>query len=390
MFGVGWRARRARATREADTCVCTRADLTAGLICKYVRGMIYQSISSPLTVLATEYNFSLIQTRNRDASAPFPSTLHTSSTPPTPPMAPSAPVNAATASPAVRAFLQQNFDPDNNAIRIGTCPCDNPALAKIDDLPKQIQVGCKDDKHLWSKVKLADTLAYLDADQPHKKTTKTMLLNNILSWQTYKDADVNAEGTDLLKYKPEMLKEMLGVDAADDDDDVEEVLRPEVMAPYGTVSSGRVLRSRTIVDSGVVVERPNMEASRTNVNRGMVVAYLHMIRDVSARCGPELLARVPLLLAAWKLQDAEFLPTVVSAMLLSYFVKIPDWLTAPTMLVFKESFDYVGIKVLVEQVNYTFGMTAAQAATILPPDVTANRLAREQLLEQVKKCIMPK
>ena len=186
-----------------------------------------------------------------------------------------------------------------------------------------------------------------------------MLLNNILSWQTYKDADVNAEGTDLLKYKPEMLKEMLGVDATDNNDDVKEVLRLEVMAPYGTVSSSRVLRSRTIVDLGVIVERPNIEASRTNVNYRMVVAYLYIIRDVSARYGPELLARVPLLLAAWKLQDAEFLPTVVSAMLLSYFVKIPDWLTAPTMLVFKESFDYIGIKVLVEQVNYTFGITAA-------------------------------
>lgn len=272
-------------------------------------------------------------------------------------------------SPNVKAYFDQGFDPTHQAVTIGTCPDGKVAYALLGPLPRDLQVGCVDGKHLWSTITLAEAIAHLDPDKPRKKTTKMMLISQIGGWQFYTKLapGMQAYGADLMRYKPAMqVAARANTVNPEEEDGVEEIPRPDL-------------------DAAVVLQRPDT-SSGAEVEKGTVLAYVQAAKDLFDRHGAQFVRDLPLLYMAYRSGDMNDIASALIVILPRYFDVTPAWLrqlstNQGTLLMVQELLEH-------PLMVATFQTVASQLSlpqhfdrplSILPPDHAANRNARNEV-----------
>lgn len=231
---------------------------------------------------------------------------------------------AAPRSPAavVSACFSDHFDAHANAVDIGTCPCKARVFAHLDGPLDTLTTRCDNGKtHTWATTTLHPDLAYLFPQHPKRKTTKKLLLEQLKSWNHYRELapDMDEDAMEMILYKKEVAVAGKGGDnGGDDDDDTEIIVRSQSLDLGASSDEERVAIAE--VATGPIVFNDSSDEDKTQA-----YGLLHVMKDLCARYGPLVLRDIPVLLAAWRVQDAEYLGVTMLALLPKYFFKLPSW-----------------------------------------------------------------
>lgn len=231
--------------------------------------------------------------------------------------------------PELKEYFKQYLDEPKKTLVIGTCSCPTSpklpnftAYADLTGLPEKIKVGCNNTGHRWGDIRLNPPLRFLDPNNPKKKTTMTMLKNELLGWEVNRElAEDDVGGKELVLYNADMQAR-----APSDDDDVEEVVRTNTSSAMGVFSRWPFgSRSNTQSEVGTVIHRP---ATRNQTKREKVktLALLNMARDVCLRYGEYVLKDAPYLLVAFNYRDGAYFHMALISALPKYFINLPPWL----------------------------------------------------------------